>query len=201
MEDNIVSCEDCIARIDEQIESEAGVDKVKGKFANRTFNTFKRDLQPKAYDMTHAVADTIVDGKQANLFLTGGVGTGKTHLAAALTHYIADRGVRVKFGNITDLLHGMRRSFQGEEDLVSEIKTIPVLVLDDLGKEMDTEWVKETIYSIINYRYENMLSTVVTTNLYMKELQKRLGEATVSRLKEMCKDTYVNMNGEDYRLE
>ena len=201
LQDNIVSCEDCIARLDEQITEAAGIDKIKGRFANRTFNTFRKDLQPKAYDTSVAVANAIVDGEPTNLFLTGGTGTGKTHLAVALTHYVADRGIAVKFGNITDLLHGIKQSFQGDSDEIDNIKNAPVLVIDDLGKETDTAWVTETIYTIINYRYENMLPTVVTTNLSMKELQKRLGEATISRLKEMCKDTYVNMDGEDYRLE
>lgn len=200
LDDNIVSCADSIAHIDEAIESEASVDSIRGRFASRNFNTFKRDLQPKAFDMSYMVAQEIASGEHANLFLTGGIGTGKTHLAASIAHYVAEQGIAVKFGNVTDIFQAVRKSFSTNEDALTEIKTVPVLILDDLGKEMNTEWVKETVYSVINYRYEHLLSTIITTNMTMKELANKFGDATISRLKEMCASSYVNMNGEDYRL-
>lgn len=130
--------------------------------------------------------------------LTGSVGTGKTHLAAAMAHYAIENGVITKFGNVTDIFQSLRDSFTSDEDILSDVKAVPFLVLDDLGKERQTDWTTETIYSIINYRYEHMLPTVITTNLSMSDLQERLGAATVSRLMEMC--DYVEMNGEDYRV-
>ena len=60
-----------------------------------------------------------------------------------------------------------------------------MLILDDLGAEKPSDWVKEQLYVIINRRYENMLPTIITTNCTMNELKDRIGERTASRIIEM----------------
>ena len=72
-------------------------------------------------------------------------------------------------------------------------------MLDDLGKEKTSDWVNEILYSIINYRYENLLPMIITSNLTISQLSKKTGEATVSRLLEINK--IIRFGSKDYRTE
>ena len=195
---NIVSCSDCLAQYKKLLAEKNEESDLGERYQSRTFNNFNSQDRERAYGICMRAAEGIVKGEKKSVFLTGDVGTGKTHLAASIANYCMEHGVVVKFGNITDIFQSLRKAFSKDEDILGEIKSVPLLVLDDLGKEYSTEWTNETIYSIINYRYEHMLPTVVTTNLSLSELQERIGEATVSRLMEMCE--YVSVTGEDYRM-
>lgn len=195
---NIVMYSDEIAKKEEQLREENNECDLGERYENRTFNNFDSKDRERAFGICMRYAESIAKGEKKSLFIIGDVGTGKTHLAASIAHYCMDHGVIVKFGNITDIFQSLRNAFTRDEDILSEVKAVPLLVLDDLGKEYTTEWTNETIYSIINYRYEHMLSTVVTTNLTLAEMQEKIGEATVSRLMEMCE--YVSMDGKDYRM-
>ncbi len=75
-----------------------------------------------------------------------------------------------------------------------------LLHLDDVGAENRTDWALEQLYSIINTRYEEERSIVVTTNLKPDELADQIGPRTVSRLTEMCPDQ-LPLYGEDRRKE
>ena len=78
-------------------------------------------------------------------------------------------------------------------------KSAKLLILDDLGAEKASEWVKEQLYMLVNYRYEHMLPIVVTTNCSGAELEQELGRRTLSRLVEMTKP--VNIRASDYRMK
>jgi DNA replication protein DnaC len=70
--------------------------------------------------------------------------------------------------------------------LFQQLVTVDLLHLDDLGAEKQTDWVLEQLYSLINERYEEERSIVVTTNLVdTAELEQQIGRRTVSRLTEM----------------
>ena len=192
---------DSIATMKQTLAEKNG-DVVGERYQNRTFKNVNSQDKERAFGICMRYAEELSKGDRKgknSLLLTGDVGTGKTHLAAAIAQYCMEHGKVVKFGNITDIFQSLKNAFTKDEDVLSEIKSVPLLVLDDLGKENDTEWAKETIYSIINYRYEHMLPTVITTNFTLTDMQDRLGEATVSRLIEMCE--YVTMYGEDKRME
>ena len=72
-------------------------------------------------------------------------------------------------------------------------------MIDDLGKEKQTEWSNSILYQVINRRYENFLPVIITTNETMGDLERNIGQATLSRLIEMCDG--VRMDGKDYRRE
>jgi DNA replication protein DnaC len=74
-----------------------------------------------------------------------------------------------------------------------------VLVLDELGATVPTDWVRDTMYQIINKRYNDKKLTIFTTNYSdkNKELEERVTYRLRSRLFEMC--TNVVIDGEDYR--
>lgn len=195
---NIVMYSDEINKMKETLREKNGESDLGERYQNRTFKNFNSQDKERAYGICMRTAESIVKGEKKSILLTGDVGTGKTHLAASIANYCMEHGMVVKFGNVTDMFESMRNAFSQDGDVLGEVKSVPLLVLDDLGKEHTTEWTNETIYSIINYRYEHMLSTVVTTNLSLTEMQEKLGEATVSRLMEMCE--YVSMDGKDYRM-
>lgn len=174
------------------------------RFQSRTFDTFKVTPQNKE---AHRDAKAFVENfrkpetKGRGMILAGDVGTGKTHLTAAIVNDLVGNGVDCIFGNITSLLGRLKNSYTGEGDNESEIMNkycnCALLVIDDLGKEKTTEWVQEKLYAIINHRYEHYKKTIITTNDNFRTLEGKLGEAVVSRLIEMC-DGY-KLEGSDYR--
>ena len=99
--------------------------------------------------------------------LTGDYGAGKTHLAAAIGNYRKKLGDPPLFVVVPDLLDDLRSTF-GSNSLTTfdrrffEIRTTPLLVLDDLGAQSMTPWVREKLYQLFDYRYSAELPTVIT---------------------------------------
>lgn len=140
------------------------------------------------------------------LILIGPTGTGKTHLVAAILQYLAKHDVYVLFVFVPDFLDELREMYREdysddveEEDKFELVKTVRVLILDDLGTERITDWTREKITQLINYRYSNALPIIATTNLSPSELKVRLGERAYSRLIGMSE--IIPIVGEDWRLK
>lgn len=113
------------------------------------------------------------------LVLTGGYGVGKTHLAAAIANYRAGLGFPPMFVSVPDLLDHLRATFNPNspityDRLFEEVRTAPLLILDDLGAQSMTPWVREKLYQLFNYRYNSELPTVITTSLLIEELDPRI---------------------------
>ncbi len=146
------------------------------------------------------------------LLLLGTCGVGKTHLAVALLKQViiekADGGI---FYDFRDLLREIQSSWNSvsqasELDVLKPVLESKVLVLDELGANKPTEWVRDTIAHIINCRYNDKKLTIFTSN-YLdnpakqgeESLTDRIGVRLRSRLFEMCKE--VEIHGEDFRQE
>jgi len=113
------------------------------------------------------------------LVFTGGYGCGKTHLAAAIANERNDQGYPVLFVVVPDLLDHLRAAFSPQSPVsydkrFEEVRTSPLLVLDDLGTESATSWAREKLYQLVNYRYVARLPTVITTASPIEELDPRL---------------------------
>jgi DNA replication protein DnaC len=131
-----------------------------------------------------------------SLLLHGPFGVGKTGLAIAILRLemMADGGL---FFTVPTLLDCIRRTYgpnpiANEHEIVESVKTTPFLVLDDLGAERVTEWVREKLFTIINHRHDENLPTVFTSNLDVAQLGEHIGERTTWRIVEMCQTIHVD---------
>lgn len=175
------------------------------RFQQRRFETFQQDKNTaEAKQRAERFCKDLQNNPKATgLMLVGPYGCGKTHLAAAILHRCAEYGVAGMFVVVPELLARIRTSYRtgdGKAEAVIETaKNAQLLILDDLGAEKASEWVKEQLYMLVNYRYEHMLPTIVTTNCSGAELEQELGRRTLSRLVEMTKP--VNIHASDYRMK
>ncbi|MCA1718770.1 MAG: ATP-binding protein [Actinobacteria bacterium] len=136
------------------------------------------------------------------LYFCGGVGTGKTHLAVAVMNEImARKRVPSLFVTVPEFLDNLREAYmipgRDLDEWMDTVKNADLLVLDDLGSERPTEWVRERLFVIVNHRYREALPTLFTSNIGPKDLASQLGERTASRIIAMC--DWISLEGEDYR--
>lgn len=136
------------------------------------------------------------------ILLTGPVGSGKTFLAAAIANALMEQDKNVLFLVVPDLLDELRATYKSQSnelDLLDTAREIPILILDDLGAHNYTEWTRNRLYSIINYRLNEELPTVITSNLSLEEMEEHLGARTTSRLIQSCRIFRLNVD-QDIRL-
>ncbi|MFL5819995.1 MAG: ATP-binding protein [Solirubrobacteraceae bacterium] len=139
------------------------------------------------------------------LWFMGDVGTGKTTLAMLVSKSALDAGRSVAIYSLPRLLAEIRKTFEERSEhsylgLLDRLTAVDLLHIDDLGAERTSEWVLEQLYAIINARYEDSRSLVVTTNLDHEQLRAQITPRTVSRLVEMCGDP-LPLYGHDRRME
>ncbi len=161
-----------------------------------------------------------VDTAGKGLLLTGSIGVGKTHLAVGvLRRLIQERGVKGLFCDYRELLKSIQNSYNPqvsttELELLQPVFNAEVLVLDDLGAQKPNEWVWDTVALILNTRYNDKQTTIITTNYpdlgagagTLSDVERaareptlgdRIGDRMRSRLAEMC--VTVEVRGEDFR--
>ncbi len=134
------------------------------------------------------------------LILKGGYGCGKTHLAAAIANYRLSLGHPVLFVNTPDLLDYLRAAYApnaltGYDERFEQIRNAPLLILDDLGTQSNTEWAQEKLYQLFNYRYNARLPTVITTNQDLEAIEIRIR----SRMVDPSLAQVVHITAPDFR--
>ncbi len=164
-----------------------------------------RLLAEKSLEASKKFSRNIQKGKKPRgILFVGNVGRGKTHLAAAITNDLIDHGYGARFVVVPEFLDALRFSYQKEEiatesEIIRRVQGAPVLILDDLGAHNYSEWTKGKIFTLLNYRLNYQLPTIITTNLKPgEELDQVIGERTVSRIVEMC-DLYYLFSEHDLR--
>lgn len=156
--------------------------------------------------------------EKAGLLLIGPIGVGKTHLAVGIMQeLIRGKGVHSLFCDYRELLKEIQNSYNPtvqatELEILQPVFQAEVLVLDELGAVKPTEWVWDTVSHILNTRYNDKRTTIITTNFSdqaagqlsgpraaarEETLGDRIGERMRSRLHEMCR--VVQMEGSDFR--
>ena len=121
-------------------------------------------------DAVHA-AVMFAEEPEGWLILLGGSFCGKTHLAAAIGHYRIALGGQAILVEVSDLLDYLRQTFNPNTDVsfdrrFTEIKTTPLLILDDLKESgVSSIWAENKLHQILNYRYYANLPTVITSTM------------------------------------
>ena len=152
------------------------------------------------------------------LLLIGSIGVGKTHLAVGiLKELILSKSISCLFYDYRELLKQIQNSYNDsvratELEVLRPVFDTEILVLDELGAVKPTEWVWDTVSLILNTRYNDNRTTIITTNFpdaapgtltgargaaREESLGDRIGERMRSRLHEMCR--FIRMDGQDFR--
>lgn len=151
--------------------------RVPNRYEQCTIENFETDFGGADRSLANAkmMATRFVDGypvmtDDRGLLLTGEMGLGKTHLAVGiLKALIVEKSVRGLFYDYQDLLKAIQNSYNPqvattELQILSPVFSAEVLVLDDLGRQKSTEWVWDTVMLILNTRYNDKRTTIITTN-------------------------------------
>jgi len=191
------------------------------ELANFDFDGERRSLASARLAACRFVEEYPLDDHQG-LLLVGPIGVGKTHLAVGiLKELILQKGVPCLFYDYRELLKEIQNSYNPtvattEMQVLRPVFETEVLVLDELGAIKPTEWVWDTVSHILNTRYNDQRTTIITTNYKdlpaagvepegsrafranrEESLGDRIGERMRSRLHEMCKT--VDVQGSDFR--
>lgn len=153
-------------------------------YASMTFDTFdtrKKVTPEERRNLELALQSAMEYAKQpADWFvITGVYGSGKTHLAAAVAHFLQQQGTEVTFVTVPDLLDYLRDTFNPQipvsfDHRFQMVRRVPFLVLDDFGTEYSSTWAKEKLFQIMDYRYINRLPTVITTAKRIHDIDGRV---------------------------
>lgn len=104
------------------------------------------------------------------LLLYGETGRGKTFYACEVANELIDKGYRVLVRNFAEILNTLQSTYD-KQGYINNIKSVDLLVVDDLGVERETAFAKEQVYNIIDSRYRAGLPTVITTNLALDKIK------------------------------
>ena len=173
-----------------------------------TFGSFdwKRvNLPPEkreSLEMVYREAMNFAQSPDGWLVLIGVNGCGKTHLAAAIANYQYEAKKPALFIVVPDFLDHLRAAFSPDskvsyDQLFEGVKNAPLLILDDFGEQSTTPWAREKLYQVINYRYNALLATVVTTTCSLDEIDSPIS----SRLADHKISNVLNIHAPDYRSD
>ena len=183
------------------------------KFELRWYSTTKKSPQGvterasarDALRSCQAFVARVLEGRtDKGLFVSGGVGLGKTFLLSAICNSLTEARVPTLYVVFSDLIGAIRDSFnpestQSESRIMNATKEARVLILDDLGAEHVTDFVTNRLFDIINFRCNHGLPLVVSSNLGATQIAELYGPRIASRLMEMCEP--VTLVGEDIRWQ
>ena len=180
------------------------------EFTTKSFDSFKTFNNMQLVDAKNTAiqfADSITPEnirEAPSLMLCGQVGAGKTHLGTACSVSLIDKGIVVIYMGYREEMTSIKASILDEgaySKKISRFKTAQVLFIDDFLKGRITESDVNVIYEIVNYRYNNNLPVIISTEKDLDALVN-FDEAIGSRLIEMCRGHIVVFSGKElnYRL-
>lgn len=225
---------ECVCRVERKANMRLKRARIPERYAHCSLENFDTSFRSADVSLAKALMATRkfaagfpleTDGR--GLLFTGSIGAGKTHLVVGLLReLIEQRGATGIFCDYRDLLKQIQNSYNPhvattELEILRPVFDAEVLVLDELGAVKPTDWAWDTVAHILNTRYNDKRTTLLTTNYpnqpsallqpqaftgdrnvatrAMREetLGDRIGERMLSRLQEMC--ITVSMHGDDFR--
>ncbi len=220
--ESVQPCPDCRARkrLQKLLESA----EIPSRYFDRGFDVYEavHPSQRKALEKSIRYVEAFPETSRGLLFV-GKCGVGKTHLSVAiLKSLIVEKRIAGKFVDETELLRRLQHSYgpdspETEREVLLPLRNADLLVWDDLGTGRPSEWVAETIRTVLNHRYTHNKHTILSTNLPLRNdvgtvatnlgtwqspeqtLSKRIGVPLFSRILEMCE--IVEIDGLDFRTQ
>lgn len=161
--------------------------------ADCRFESFSLDYQredPQALEQMRVILRTCTEYAQRfrahspSLLFFGGTGLGKTHLSLAIANQAVEKGFSVVYGSVQSFTSAFEKErFDREDQGTAEaLKNCDLLILDDLGAEGGAGYVNAVLYDVINSRMMGDRPTIISSNLGIRELEKRYGERFASRV-------------------
>lgn len=154
-----------------------------------TLDNYKVESQEEknALEFAKRIADEFIQEAKNNVILIGKSGTGKSHLSHGIAKEVSDtKKWVVPYVNMVDFM--TRINYDNKESMISRIVNAELVVIDDLGSEMESKFTKDIIYEIFDKRTR----TIVTTNMTGEQLIERYGNRTYSRImKGVDKDHFM----------
>ena len=131
------------------------------------------------FSQAYQAAKVFADESKGWLVLTGPSGSGKTHLAVAIANHCIRNNRPAFYITTPDLLDHLRSSFSPDsevpyDEFFEQVRSAPLLILDDLGAQSSTPWAKEKLDQLLNHRFSNQLPTVVVSIVPIEELGERI---------------------------
>lgn len=164
------------------------------RFATRDFASFRATVpgQKIAQGVCRAFAESWPDKRAsgASLVLTGGPGTGKTHLACAVGNAVMETHLsRVLFGTVAGILRSIKDTYRkesqrSEQDAIDDLVRPHLLILDEVGVQVGSEHEKLLMFEVLNARYQELRPTILISNLSAPELEAFLGQRVMDRYRE-----------------
>lgn len=213
----VVRCECIRGSLFERLLASANIPR---RYEHCELDNFDNPFKNQQTEMARVAAEKFVAEypmpQPFGLLFMGPQGIGKTHLAVGiLKKLIRQKSVPSLFCTFPELLKQIQDSYNivsqsSEMGILQPILKTPVLVLDELGAQKPSDWVRDQVAYVLNYRYNENKVTIITTNFLdhaaegtkpgiVDSLSQRIGERIRSRLFEMCKD--IKMDGKDFRAE
>lgn len=184
--------------------------------SKETFSQFRLDYYPDRIDPKYGASPRAIMERNlkacrsyafnfsnlgGNLLFNGGTGLGKTFLSACIARAVADRGYSVVYESAAHLFSKLEQAkFSPNEERLRDaeaFRACDLLILDDLGTEMPSQFVTASLYSLLNDRLLENKPMVVSTNLNLDEMSHRYTPQIASRLRSFQQLTFV---GEDIRV-
>jgi DNA replication protein DnaC len=218
---------ECQCRLERRVARMVARTNVPKRYEHCSLENYEIDFPSATRSLKHAhmnarkfVDSYPLETRGTGLLLTGSIGVGKTHLAVGILQaLVQERGATGLFYDYRELLKQVQNSYNRqvqatELEILAPVFDAEVLVLDELGASKPTDWVWDTVAHILNTRYNDRRTTIITTNYANaaplaglaredgrsareETLGDRIGERMRSRLQEMC--VVVEMHGVDFR--
>lgn len=140
--------------------------------------------------------------KKKGMLLYGPPGTGKSFFAACIANALIDKGVSARMTNFAEIVREVQSSFSGQKDYMDNLTMYPLLVIDDLGAERQSDYMQEQVFAVVEERYKTGKPMIVTTNLPLEEIANERDvkrKRIYDRILGSC--IPVKIDGESRRIE